>query len=991
MPPSLALAGARNVSAPPPGRPSKKRASISLPPAAAATATEEAMPSSSCPSTDDAFDDLDGPAESSEVARRLRRASEMRRTDRRVGTMMDPKSDFESLRPSSARRGERRRSARFSSPPPARQRREEGEGGEATNGEGGAIPHRRVPASACGSNYPSEIMKSLRQVNRSGRELTAGERDDRPEDEEEEEEDEDRPLVVPASPASDVADPSSREAPGPTTSAKYSNAWGRRLVDSIKSHRRGAKSATERRTDLRSAVRSSKTCEDLREGGADELGWIRVEVLECRGLPKLDRIGNTDAYCFVVCGSRAFVTDVVPDTTNPVWLPLHRRACLFPLHNAYSKVFIGVFDYDGEWERDDFAGRVVINVPRLRAGCEYDVILPLRQTSHVYTHDRSGSIRLRLHLEWDSERRALLSYLPRSVADVTGRLTGPGEAVTVACPDGKSFYNIALTVYGTDFPGRYNSHMRTATTMEIRLIRTALTCYAKQMAWDIYAWKNPALSAYFFVAWIHFVVTNSVRHASAFVVSLALLLLLKNYVRCNASGLAQGALLANRSLWDIAQILLFDKVDQGELRGGDLPMPEQMLRRIFGTPLLTGVNAHDSWRYMDNAEFPFSIGSLHPKMTTGENLLQALMLLMLLCGLPCTNKLPRLCFMKSLAEASASAVGDAMVEAECDDYEENDDSFERSPGKRSIVGMRKSLKERMSLQRSLSDSAGRIKSRNSSGTLLRKSTFKRKSFEITPDRRNSIGGSSFENQNAMAATVARTNDNLMWFPNQNVRYQAKSEPIQQQAWRQHRKAQRATLHLFDDRVFIAEDPGKAERLLRINASSNPIAKRLNPLLASVVKIFSIGLSSFRAIFNVFMWKDPNLSFFFLLFLLCSMVVILVFPWKPFFLLVGIIGLGPQNKLLVSWYLNNERKRKLLSTRTKRRQSIVEKVMDRIIQRYDPLTDLADSPLLMRNNMQRKADGELHHVIIPSVPFLYDRFYDWPPDPSSSCVKCKSNA
>lgn len=53
---------------------------------------------------------------------------------------------------------------------------------------------------------------------------------------------------------------------------------------------------------------------------------------------------------------------------------------------------------------------------------------------------------------------------------------------------------------------------------------------------------------------------------------------------------------------------------------------------------------------------------------------------------------------------------------------------------------------------------------------------------------------------------------------------------------------------------------------------------------------------------------------------------------------------------------------------------------------DSCRDLAESPLLFRNNIKMKPDGRHREVIVPSVPFRYNRFYDWPPDPASTTIK-----
>ena len=70
----------------------------------------------------------------------------------------------------------------------------------------------------------------------------------------------------------------------------------------------------------------------------------------------MDKYSLSDVHAYVVCGSSAFVTDVIPNNLNPAWLPKSRRACILPLRNAYSQLYVGVFDYDGEHEKDDFGG-----------------------------------------------------------------------------------------------------------------------------------------------------------------------------------------------------------------------------------------------------------------------------------------------------------------------------------------------------------------------------------------------------------------------------------------------------------------------------------------------------------------------------------------------------------------------------------------------------------------------------------------------------------
>ena len=116
-------------------------------------------------------------------------------------------------------------------------------------------------------------------------------------------------------------------------------------------------------------------------------------------------------------------------------------------------MYLGLFDYDGENKTDDFIGRVVLDIAQLPDYSKIiDVTLPLRAYSRVYTKTKLGSIRVRLQLHWKegAQRAALLSYFPRNLKFVKKRKKAwPNDPVTVACPDAKSFQNIALTIYGT--------------------------------------------------------------------------------------------------------------------------------------------------------------------------------------------------------------------------------------------------------------------------------------------------------------------------------------------------------------------------------------------------------------------------------------------------------------------------------------------------------------------------------------------------------------
>jgi len=236
-------------------------------------------------------------------------------------------------------------------------------------------------------------------------------------------------------------------------------------------------------------------------------------------------------------------------------------------------------------------------------------------------------------------------------------------------------------------------------------------------------------------------------------------------------------------------------------------------------------------------------------------------------------------------------------------------------------------------------------------------------------------------------------------PDQNVAHSSESKSVGNQIKKIHFKVQRAHLHLFDDRVFIAEDRAEAKRQLKINNSVNPLQKMINPWVASILKILEYELSAFRAIFNIMFWKDPMLSYWVMVILCCLMILVLVFPWRRFFFVVGILLLGPQNYFMniIDWHRSKMAKKKggpkslalskstrMLNAYRDNEHGSGQNVHDPPQSRNDDL--LSNSPLLLRNNTQQKPDGKLRKVIVPSVPFRSNRFYDWPPDPDSTIIR-----
>eukprot|EP00934_Nitzschia_sp_Nitz4_P009128 Nitzschia sp. Nitz4//scaffold119_size111653//78566//82018//NITZ4_004204-RA/size111653-processed-gene-0.172-mRNA-1//1//CDS//3329533878//9118//frame0 len=284
-----------------------------------------------------------------------------------------------------------------------------------------------------------------------------------------------------------------------------------------------------------------------------ELGQVRLEILQCFGVPCSKLTRESSVYCVAVCANHAFKTDVMPHVANPMWLAKMRRACLFPVNHAYSRLFIGVFDDASQEEGDDeFVGRICIDISRLRPGCSYDFTLPLRVSPHVFTRQPRGSIRVRLHLIWQSERDAVMSYIP--TAPPTCR---PDDSVFVSCLDDQSFRCVALTVHGSHMPGKFSLDNLKATVREVNFTRIHIMRYLRQREiWNLVYWKYPFISGFVFLAWMHSVYANTMRYVPGHILTFLILHLYKNYAYyCMDSVLQNG--FVTLTIEELAKAVLF--------------------------------------------------------------------------------------------------------------------------------------------------------------------------------------------------------------------------------------------------------------------------------------------------------------------------------------------------------------------------------------------------------------------------------------------------
>ncbi|KIE00046.1 transmembrane protein, partial [Metarhizium majus ARSEF 297] len=128
----------------------------------------------------------------------------------------------------------------------------------------------------------------------------------------------------------------------------------------------------------------------------NNMGNLRVDVLDGTELPSADRNGKSDPYCkFELNGEEVYKTKVIKKTLNPTWNEYFEVAV--PSRTA-AKFNVDVYDYDFA-DKPDFLGAAVITL---------DSLEPFKASESKYILDgKSGTIRLRLLFRPD--------YITRSI------------------------------------------------------------------------------------------------------------------------------------------------------------------------------------------------------------------------------------------------------------------------------------------------------------------------------------------------------------------------------------------------------------------------------------------------------------------------------------------------------------------------------------------------------------------------------------------------
>lgn len=688
----------------------------------------------------------------------------------------------------------------------------------------------------------------------------------------------------------------------------------------------------------------SKHFHDLRLPDADpELGVLRCEFLQVSGLPKLDVVSESDPFCLAVCGSYAFRTNVIDNVANATWLPSMRRACIFPVYEPYSKLYVGVFDDDDD--RDDFAGRVVIDLVRLRPNTQYDITLPLRLSAHVYSKKPRGVIRLRLCLEWTQQRNMIMSYLNRRSPNVL-----------VECSDTKAFQNVARTVHGSHMPGKFSMKLLKSLVREANFTQIHVLRYLrKQELHNITTWKNPYLSGFIWIAWMHSVSRGSVRYVPGHILSFLIIRLWINYTNYGPRApLHQG--FDQVTFWEILRTLATG-TNHIEAQHG-----------------IQSSNLVIAPRGDEPVEMPFAPGSEYPKQSIYDAKVQRSR----------DGRQQRLLSVDSMDSAE-----DMLAPREAGELEgilpdlANDHKVLAKPPPQDITVTTK-------FDQPIAEVLGELRDQVHGylGNVFEQRTYDIQGTEMEPltksarEEANDWANQSEPTPNRNDAGLQRSlaSARKFWLD-------CKSESFLSEA-----SSQKPSIESdgIASSLTIGSKGNEATRALRSvqaeydkilktgsNSSANPVLSTVAPIIQPLLDIALMCLSIFRALYNVFTWRDPILSFWVSLISPVFVLVLHCFPWRLAFGIAGLALVGPQNWALRLW---RERRGVTMSMnmdatkRIKRRTSIEYNIRTR-----GPVFSL-------KKKQPRDTTKKTRNIVVPCSPFLFHhRFYDWPPDPAHASV------
>jgi len=621
-----------------------------------------------------------------------------------------------------------------------------------------------------------------------------------------------------------------------------------------------------------------------REDG--RVGSIRVEVLGCVGLDR----HRPDVAVYLVAGDCAFTTDTINGNRSPMWPNSCKRACVFPLHHAYAKLFVGVFDVKQRKSRsrtteaDFYCGRVCIDIPQLRPDTEYDITFPLRQSAFIYDRKPRGVVRLRFSLHWFSERAVLLSYMKRPRNPLAFSKQAK-KFPTIPCGDPKTFRNVAVTVHGTDFPGKYTRGSFRATMREFNLYQQNIRFLFKVTILDSVLYENPMMSLYLFITSMYSIWMNSVRWVPAFFTGWIVLNMMENYrSHCESTP-------GNLGFKPVTIKEIFLGLVKSDKGNKHFFQPIQVKKRPRGGIVLDDGKRGDI-ELTNHREFPFSERFEYHKFSAAEAIAPS----------PAEKKKQKKDGGKLPATDLQTARRLSIFMAPIDDESDASSSIESEPD-------------------SENENENENGDRDEEGVMEQDDDYEEE--ELDSDGENSFETEKHrrkrkETKNFMGNGEATLTRPIRVGPNQDSDKRGQKKPPQVQLARVEHMFHKLTKNISVEHVhfppphvqvqlnqFSAKGPAsdvitqkekqnfdEFDKLLGFRTkNANPIVRITSSFLGPLMRIIRIVIYMTRIAFNVTTWRDPYLTFWFFAFFVVLTIILIIFPWRTFFFLVdgGISG------------------------------------------------------------------------------------------------------
>ena len=622
------------------------------------------------------------------------------------------------------------------------------------------------------------------------------------------------------------------------------------------------------------------------------IGSLRVEVLGCVGLNRT----KPDISLYIVCGDSAFCTDVITGYRSPMWPTASRRACTIPIHHAYAKMFIGVFDVKKRTnkENDVFCGRVAIDIACIRPNTEYDTTLPLRASTFVYDKRKRGVVRVRFSIHWFNERAAATSYLKpaRSLLDSCPLVDGQP---TIPCADPKTFRNVAVTVYGQDLPGKYSKNAFRATVRELTLYQQNLRVAGKVLILDAMLYEEPWISLYLFISAIYCVFYNTVAMVPALTMGYIIILYVENYrryVENNDFHFGYQPV----TICEVFKAVMFNKEKNTKESFFQSIDVEKKTKRRQGERGVPSKNESEPDANeetgdvvaMDHREFPFSDRDAYPKFSVEESIA------------PGSNKGGTGRLHGRLSVYYTTEPPTSTENADEDDSDVDSDRDDETVMTESQM-LGDSLYDLDSDNDDDDDYGMNLEGTDYNYKLAMTSQPKGGAYDrrlrIGPPQDTDLSGGNkvppqvqLKKVEALLHKFSRSISVEMVHAPPTLEKKDNIESIVSSGMTapsrelQDKMSKKAKKLMYDD----------FDRLLGLQSrNANPVHRIMSSFMGPLMRMIRVAIFLLRISFNVSTWRDPYLSFWVLAMLSSACFLLIFFPWRAFFLVTSIICLGPQ--------------------------------------------------------------------------------------------------